>query len=112
MTGRHRAPHRLRPRRIIVLPRDDMNVELRHHIADRRNVELVASRHGLECARRKSDLGHELNLIGCIEIDDFTHAEAPRHQQQPWVISIFVQEQPRQWQFCNRHAILHELRMQ
>src|SRR5260221_7766685 len=109
---RHRTPHRLRPCRIVELPRYDMNVELRHHIADRRNVEFVAGRYSLEGTRHHIDLGHELDLFGSPEVDDLARAGTPRHQQQPWVIAVAAQQQPRQRQVCNRHGILFELGMQ
>src|SRR5215467_6820705 len=85
---RRRAPYRLRPSWIVTLPRDDMDVKLRHHIADRRDIELIACRHSLEGTRHGVDLGHELRLLGHVEVDDLTGAGAPRHQQQPRVIGI------------------------
>src|SRR5215472_11279669 len=85
---RHRAPYGLRPSRIVTPPRDDMDVKLRHHVAYRRDIELIACRHSLEGTRHRVDLGHELCLRGHVEVDDLTGAGAPRHQQQPRVIGI------------------------
>ena len=49
--GRHRVPHRLRPGRIAARARDDVDMKLRHHIAERRDIDLVAAGDRLERAR-------------------------------------------------------------
>ena len=53
------TPHRVRPGPIAAAPRDDMDVELRHHIAERGDVELVAWRHRLQGAGHNRDLRGE-----------------------------------------------------
>ena len=69
-------PHRLRPGRVAARARDDVDVELRHHIAERRDVELVAVGDRLERARRRGDLGHQLRLLDLVEVDDLDGAAA------------------------------------
>src|SRR5215471_4096976 len=66
--GRCRAPDRLRPPGIARAPRDHMHMQLRHHIAERRYVELVAGGHLLEGATGERDLGHQRGLLGLVEI--------------------------------------------
>src|SRR5215471_16756634 len=87
---RPRAPYRLRPSWIVAPPRDDMDVNLQHHIADRRDIELIVCRHSLEATPHRVDLGHELCLLRHVEVDDLTGAGAPRRQQQTRVIGIAV----------------------
>src|SRR5260370_42523296 len=40
---RQRPPDRTRPGRVVAAPRNDVDMELRHHIADGRDVDLVAA---------------------------------------------------------------------
>ena len=48
---------------VALAARNDMDVKLRHDVAERGDVELSARRHGLEGARQPRDLGHQLGLL-------------------------------------------------
>ena len=67
---RHRVPHRPRPGRVAARARDDMDVQLRHDVAERRDVDLVAAGERLERAAGVGDLAHQLRLLGRVEVDD------------------------------------------
>src|SRR5574340_1075119 len=54
---RHGAPDRLRPGRVVLAPRDDMDMELRHYVAECGDVELVAGGDALERRAGPRDLG-------------------------------------------------------
>src|SRR5579883_2921860 len=86
--SRCRPPHRLRPRRIVSATRHDMDMELRHHVADRRNVEFIARRDLPERTRYAGDFDHELPLITFVEINDLASAGPPRRQQQPGIAGV------------------------
>ena len=53
---RRRAPRRLRPGNVAAKARDNVNMELRHHVAERRDVDLVACGDRLQrlCGLRRS----------------------------------------------------------
>ena len=57
--------------------RDDMNVKLRHHIADRRDIDLIAVRQFLERERHDSDFRRQRKGIAA-EIGEFAMASARR----------------------------------
>src|SRR5689334_16000336 len=76
-----RTPDRLWPARIARAPRDHMDVQLRHRIAERRHVELVAGGHLLEGTRYARNLGHQLRALDLLEVDDLAGARAPRNEQ-------------------------------
>src|SRR5579872_3775451 len=54
--GRRYTPDRSRPCGIALPPRNDVDMELRHHIAEGGDIELVAWRDVLQCMRDRGDL--------------------------------------------------------
>src|SRR5258707_14729500 len=68
---RQRPPDRARPGGIAGAPRDDMHVELRHHIAERCDVQLVAFGDLLQGACDTGNFRHQLRLLDLVEVDDF-----------------------------------------
>jgi hypothetical protein len=89
-----------------------MDMELRHHVAERGDVELVARRHRLQGTGRSRNLGGELDLVGFRQVDDLARARAARHQQQPGIIGVVGEKQPRQRQVADGAGVAFELRMQ
>ena len=100
---RHRAPDRLRPRRVGLAARDHVHVQLRHRVAERRDIELVALGHRPSAratrARSRSSIAPALDLV---EIDDFHDAGPARHQQQPGIIRVLDDQDARQRQVADR----------
>ena len=88
----HRVPHRAGPGRVAARARDDMDMELRHDIAERRDIDLVAVGERLERAAGVGDLAHQLRLFDHVEIGDFRGQVPARHQQQPGVGGVLDQE--------------------
>src|ERR1043165_8484725 len=109
---RRHAPDRLRPGRIAAEPGDDVDVELRHDIAERRDVELVAIGHGAQRACDARHLGHQLRLRDVVEIDQFDDVGPARNQQQPGVVRIVDDEHARQRQIADAGGVAFELRVQ
>src|SRR5689334_7130788 len=58
----YRAPDRPGPSGVGTAARDDVDVKLRHDVADRRDIELVARGDVLEHPREHGDLIHQLLL--------------------------------------------------
>src|SRR3954453_14044187 len=65
---RHHAPHRPRPCGVAGAPLDDVNVQLRHQIAEGGDIQLVASRDVLQLAGCAGDFGHQLRLRHLVEV--------------------------------------------
>src|SRR6202051_3704829 len=64
------GPDRPRPKRVVAPSGDDVDVELRHHIADGRDVDLVATGQVLEELRQERQLTHQLRALGLAEVED------------------------------------------
>jgi 2,3,4,5-tetrahydropyridine-2,6-dicarboxylate N-succinyltransferase len=102
---RSRAPNRVRPGRIVAPPRDHVNVELRDHVAERRDIELVAGDFGAERFACERDLLHEPRTLFRAEIDKLRKAGTPRHKEEPRVIRVAHQPDGRERQIDNRQAV-------
>ena len=89
-----------------------MDMKLRHHIAERGDIELVALADGSERRRHLRDFLHQLRAFPRIEIDQFDRAGAPRRQDQPRVIRVSMQQEPRQRQIAHRDRVGGELRVE
>ena len=87
-------------------------MELRHHVAQRGDVELVTLRDVAQRRRDIRDFRHQLSSLTGVEVDDFGGAVPPRHQQQPGVIGVPAQQEPRQREVTDRKCILRKLRVQ
>lgn len=109
---RHRAPDRLRPGGVAAPARDHMHMQLRHGIAERRDIELVALRDLFQRARRPRDLHHQLRLRHLVEVDDLDGRRPPRHQQQPGIIGIVDDEDARKGQVADIDRVAFELWVQ
>src|SRR5688572_20592944 len=72
------APHRARPRNVLLVARDDVHVQLRHEIAERRDIQLVRPEHA-EHARGAIDFLHQRLLLGRVEIGDLGRVGHARH---------------------------------
>src|SRR5262245_5133311 len=106
------TPYRLGPRDIRVPARDNVHVQLRHLVAQRGDVELVASRDGLERIRGRRDLAKQLHLRVILEIDEFDQSGQSRHQDQPWVVRVVCQKDAREGEVADGNCVLRELGMQ
>ena len=62
---RGRAPHRLRPGGVAMAACDDMHMQLRHHVAERGDIELLAFGDGFERARRGGDFAQSCTCSSC-----------------------------------------------
>src|SRR5579872_3696347 len=78
---RHDAPHWPRPGGIARAPRDDMDVQLRHHVSERCNIQLGAFGDVFQRARNSRNLGHQLRPLDFVEVDDLHDLWAARHEK-------------------------------
>ena len=92
------APNAFRPERIGLAAGDDVDARLRHHVAERGDVDLVASRHCFQRARRArwsddEDVGIEQDK----QRNEAAHeqAEDDLHERFPPSGSQFVQSGPK-----------------
>src|ERR1700730_19093876 len=76
---RHYPPDRTRPGGVAGAARDDMDVQLRHQIAERCDVQLVAFGDLFQGAGDAVDLRHQLRLLDLVEIDDLDGLRPARH---------------------------------
>src|SRR4051812_28174176 len=110
--GLHHAPDRSRPGGITGAARDDVDVKLRHEIAECRDVELVALGDLLQRARDAGDLRHQLRLLHLVEVDDLDRIHAPRHQQQPWIMRVLDDQDLGQRQIADVDSVLFQAGVQ
>ena len=89
-----------------------MHVQLRHLVAERGDVELVAFGDGFERARRGGDFAQQLDLRVFVEVDEFDEAGPARHQDQPGIIGVVRQQHARERQIADRNRVLRELRVE
>ena len=82
-----------------------MDVELRHHIAERRDIDLVAAGVGLEHAAGMGDLAHQLRLLDHVEVGDLDSQVPARHQQQPGVGGVLDQQHPAERHVADRRGV-------
>ena len=108
---RRLAPHGLRPGDVARASGDDVHMQLRHDIAERGDVELVAGGDRLERAGDAGDFGHQLRLLDLVEIDDLDGVAAG-NEQHPGIVRVLDHEHARQRQIADSDRILLELRMQ
>ena len=80
---RHHAPDRARPGDVAGAARDDVHMQLRHQIAERCDIQLVAFGDFFQRARDAGDFRHQLRLLDLVEVDDLDGVRPARHQQQP-----------------------------
>ena len=99
------APDRAGPGRIGAEAPDHVDVELRHHVAERRDVDLVGPRQRLHHPRGDADLAPELGRVGLAEVGDLAGARAPRHQDQPGEAGIVHQEDVREREVAHRDGV-------
>jgi nucleoside phosphorylase len=88
------APDRARPGRIIREAADHMDMKLRHHIAERRHVQLFRLQGFLDRPAGLADLGQQQGLVGAREIDDVARPHPARHQDQPGIGPVVHPEHP------------------
>src|SRR5580658_4760597 len=67
---RHRPPDRTRPGGVAAATRDDMDVKLRHQIAQGCDVQLVAFGDLFQRARDPGNFRHQLRLLNLLEVDN------------------------------------------
>jgi len=72
-----------------------MDMELRHHVADRRHIELVAGRDALERRATRAISVVKPRLVRLGEVDDLGCPGAARHQQDPGKIRVVDGEHAR-----------------
>src|SRR5882757_6381799 len=105
---RHHAPDRARPGDIAAAAGDDMNVKLRHQIAECGDIELVALGDVFQRARDPGNLRHQLRLLDLVEVDQLDRAIAARHQQQPRVMRVLDDQHPAQRQVADVDGVFLE----
>ena len=98
------APDRPRPGRVAFPAPDHMDMELRHHIAQRADIELFHPRQHADQVRQFHDLGHQLDLVARRQIGDLHHAGAARHQQAPVIAGVVVEKEPAERPVGQRHV--------
>src|SRR3984885_14813125 len=108
----HYPPDRPWPCGIARPPRDDVHVQLRNHIAERCDVQLLAFGDFFQCPCNTGNLRHQLRLLDLVEIDDFHNFRPARHQQQPRIMRILDDEHAAQRQVANVDGIFVEPRME
>ena len=85
-----------------------MNVELRNHVAERRDIDLVAAGVGLEHAAGMGDLTHQLRLLDHVEVGDLDGQVPARNQQQPGVGGVLDQQHPAERHVADRRGVALE----
>jgi len=73
---------------VAAAPADDVDMQLRHHVAERGDIDLLRRDRGLQRKTRRYDLAHELRLVVHVEIHDFRQPGAAGHQQQPGIVGV------------------------
>ena len=99
-------PYRRRPGGIAPIAHHMMNMELRHDIAKRRDVELVSMETFRQNDREPGGLPQQLDLILAAQLIDFTNLIPVRNQNEPGIIGIAHQQQPAQGKAPHKQAIL------
>ena len=106
---RHQPPDRAGPGNVAGAARDDMHVQLRHQVAERGDVQLVAFGDLFQGAGGAADLRHQLALFDFVEIDDLHGFMPARHQQQPGVVRILDDKHAAQRQIPDVDGIFLKL---
>ena len=87
-----RAPDRTRPGGVARAASDDMDVQLRHQVAESSDIELVAFGDLLQRAGDAGYFRHQLRLLDLVEVDDLDRVGPARHQQQPGIMRVLDDE--------------------
>ena len=91
------TPDRAGPRIIRVESGDVVNVQLRHLITERGNVEFVGGEVRFHRLAQPHRLLPQLRLIGLAELKRFGDVAAPGHQNQPGVARVVHQQHLAEW---------------
>jgi GNAT superfamily N-acetyltransferase len=89
-----------------------VHMKLRHDIADRRDIELVAPGHVLEHTGEERDLFHQLVLLRVVEVDDLDGAGVARHQDEPRIVGVVHEQHARERQIADRNGVAGKLRIE
>src|SRR3546814_3501419 len=89
------APDRTGPGRVAAEAGDDVDVELRHQVAERADVDLVGREARLKGAGGAADLLGELLPCAAVEVMDLLEVRAARHQDEPGIDLVVHQQQAR-----------------
>ena len=71
---------------------DDMDVQLRHHISERRDVHFIGAGELRQMLCYLSDFLRDTGIIYLIQIEEFPRTFAPRHQYQPREMLVIHQQ--------------------
>ena len=96
----------------MLVANDVMHVQLRHHVAERRDVELGAGEGLHQCAAEHRGLAQQGELIVITQLVDFADASASRHQDAPGILRVVHQQQAAQGQLREREAVCGQPGMQ
>lgn len=91
---------------------DVVHVQLRHHVAERRDVELVPAEVRHQRAPQQRRFRPETCQVGRREVVDLAQSGPARHQDQPRVVPVPHQQHTAQRQVTHHRAIGRERRMQ
>ncbi len=84
-------------------PRDHMHMQLRHLIAERGYVELVAPGDVFQRACGRGDLPEQLHLRVFLEIDELDQRGQPRYEDQPRIVRILRKQHAGERQVADRN---------
>ena len=91
---------------------DDVDVQLRHQVAERGDVELERGEGIAQQARGVVDLVAELAPLPGVEVDHLARVDDARHQHQPRIVAVVHQPQFAQRERDHRMGVGRQLRMQ
>jgi len=89
-----------------------MDVQLRHDVPDGGDVELVAPRHRPQHLPYQLNFVEQLTPVRRVEVDDLRDARPARHEHQPRVVCVTIDQQARKREVADRHGVGGKLRMQ
>ena len=104
-------PDRKRPGRVGFVAHDMVQVQLRHLVAERRDIQLVAAERLHQERGKVTGLAQQLQAVVVGELVDFPYIFAVRHENEPGVIAIVHQQQTTQRIAPQRMAIGAQLRV-
>ena len=87
------APDRAGPGGIAFGASHHMDMQLRHHIAQIADIELLHPRQSADQVGQFDDLGHQLGLVLGHQVAHFDGAGAARHQQAPLIAAVIVEKE-------------------